>query len=131
MAKSTITVPSRSYNPGTRTVTIPNLSTDDNGIKIVLTRESWAATGSDVISGIISGSNDAGATWFELTRFSYVGGDLTNPRTGLPITTCGPTVYWPETYDAQGVAIPHRPGQVKADLTNTVTLTTAITLQGV
>lgn len=131
MAKSTITVSSRSYSPGTRTVTIPNLSTDDNGIKIILTRESWPDTGSDVISGIISGSNDAGATWFELTRFSYAGGDMVNPRTHQPVLTSGPTVYWPESYDDQGVATPHRPDQVRAELTNTVTLTTAITLQGV
>lgn len=128
-AKSQITVPSRLYQPGTRTVDLPNLTTDDNGIQIQLTRESWPDTGSDVLTGTIEGSND-GLEFFELTRFNYAGGVQINPRTGLEFTTCGPSVYWPETYDANGVATPHRPGQVRATITNSVALRTAITLTG-
>jgi hypothetical protein len=130
MAKATITVPSTSYAPGSRTVNLPNLTTDDNGILVSLTREAWPDTGSDVISGVIEGSNDAGATWFELTRFSYAGGVMVNPRSSQVVATCGPKVYWPETYDANGVATPKRPGQVRARIINTVTLTTAVTLTG-
>jgi hypothetical protein len=100
MAKSIVQVPSRLYAADVRTVNIPNLSTDDNGIQIVLTRESWPDTGAAVLSGTIEGTNDGGLTWFNLTTFSYAGGDQVNTRTGLPVTTCGPTVYWPESYDA-------------------------------
>lgn len=129
MAKSVVTVPSRSYNPGTRTASIPNLSTDDNGIQIILTRESWPV-GTDILSGSIDGSND-GTTWFNLTVFSYDGGDQINPRTGQLVTTCGPTVYWPERNDGSGNAVPQRPQSVRGTVTNTARLTTAITLQGV
>lgn len=130
MAKASVTVPSRSYQPGTRTVVLPDLTADDNGVQITLTRESWPATGGDILSGTVEGSDDAGATWYELTRFSYPGGDQINPRTGQPVLTCGPTAYWPER-TINGVAVPQRPGQVRAVVSNTVTLTTGITLSGV
>jgi hypothetical protein len=129
LAKSSLTVPSRSYAPGTRTVTIPDITTDDNGIKIALTRESWPDTGGDVITGQIDGSDDGGATWYNLTVFGYPGGEQINPRTGQVVTSCGPSVSWPERY-VDGVTIPQRPQQVRAILTNLVTLTTAITLTG-
>ena len=130
MAKSSISVPSRSYSPGTRTVNLPNLSTDDNGINIAMTRESWPDTGSDVITGQIDGSSDGGATWNNLTTFNFAGGVQINGRTGQVVTASGVTVSWPETYDEQGNATPQRPAQVRAVITNTVTLTTAITVQG-
>lgn len=129
-AKSQVTVPSRLYQPGTRQVNVPNITTDDNGMNISLTRESWPDTGSDVISGMIEGSND-GTDFFELTRFNYVGGTLINSKTGQVITTCGPSVYWPERYDpGTDTFIPQRPAQVRATITNTVALQTAITLSG-
>ena len=131
MAKATISVPSTVYAPGTRTVVLPNLTTDDNGINIALTREAWTDTGEDVISGTIDGSNDGGATWFNLTTFNYVGGTMINPRTSQVVATCGLRAYWPERYDANGVASPQRPGQVRAVITNTVSLRTAVTLTGV
>ena len=131
LAKSSLTVPSRSYAPGTRTVTIPDITTDDNGIKIALTRENWPDTGSEVITGQIDGSDDGGSTWYNLTVFGYEGGQQINPRTGQVVTSCGPSVSWPERYDGQGNATPQRPQQVRAILTNTTTLTTAITLTGI
>jgi hypothetical protein len=127
MAKASITVPSQSYSPGTRTVNLPNLTTDDNGITITLTRESWPI-GSNIISGVIEGSND-GVNWFELTRFSWDGGDQINPRTGLPVTAQWVSVSWPEKL-INGVMTPQRPAQARARVTNTVTLTTAITVAG-
>lgn len=128
MAKSIVTVPSRSYQPGTRTVNLPNLSTDDNGIKISLTRESWPE-GSDIITGNIDGSND-GVEWFNLAPFSCDGGVQINGRTGQVVLTSGTEVTWPLRNDGQGNAIPQRPAQVRAVITNTVTLTTGITLEG-
>lgn len=128
MAKSNITVPSRVYAPGSRQVAIPNLTTDDNGISVTLTRESWPA-GSDIVSGVIEASDD-GATWRELTRFSWDGGDQVNPRTGLPVTAQTLRVYWPERNDGSGSLVPQRPAQVRASITNTVSVQTAITLQG-
>jgi len=130
MAKATITVPQRTYQPGVRTVELPNLTTDDNGIEILMTRVSWPDTGGNVITGLVEGSNDNDQTRFELTEFGWPGGDLTNPRTGLPVTASGQRCYWPETYDAQGNAVPKRPGRVFVTITNTVAITTAITLKG-
>lgn len=133
MAKSIVTVSSRIYAPGSRTVNIPNLTTDDNGIKISLTREAWVdgpPAGAEIITGLIETSND-GNTWQPLLVFGYAGGDMTNPKTGLPVTACGPTVFWPERNDGNGNMIPQRPAQVRASITNTVSLRTAITLEGV
>lgn len=130
MAKAIVQVASRVYQPGERVVNLPDLTSDDNGVQIVFTRENWPDTGADVISGIISGSND-GTNWFELTRFNYAGGNMINPRTKQPVLTCGPSVHWPEVYDQNGNATPERPAQVRADITNTAALRTAITLQGV
>lgn len=130
MAKATITVSSRVYTPATRTVILPNLTADDAGVKIILTREAWLDTGSEIVTGSIEGTNDAWATSFNLTVFGYVGGVMLNPRTGLPVLTVEPTAYWPET-TIDGVAVPQRPQEVRLVITNTVTLTTAITLTGV
>ena len=128
MAKAIITVNSKVYQPGTRTVTLPDLTSDDNGVKIILTRESWTDTGSDVLSGVMEGSDD-GIAWREMMRFAYPGGDIINPRTGQLVTTCGPTRYWDER-DVNGVMTPQRPAQVRVTVTNTVALRTGITLQG-
>jgi hypothetical protein len=127
MAKASITIPSQSYTPNTRTVNLPNLTTDDNGITITLTRESWPV-GSNIISGFIEGSDD-GVNWFGLTQFSWDGGDQINPRTGLPVLTQWVSVSWPEKL-VNGVMVPQRPAQARARVTNTVTLTTAITVAG-
>lgn len=130
MAKSIIQIVSRVYQPGVRTVNLPNLTTDDNGITITFTRESWPlGDGSDILMGIISGSND-GVNFDELGQFSYAGGDQINPRTHLPVTQTVYSVEWPSRNDGQGNFIPERPAQVKAEITNTVALTTAITLAG-
>ena len=125
MAKSFVTVPSRQYTAGSRSVNIPNLSTDDNGIQITLTRESWPDTGSDIISGVIEGTNDSGSTWFGLAPFSYPDGDQINPRTQQPVTAEVFRVYWPE----RG-GVPQRPQGVRATVANTVTINTAITVEG-
>lgn len=131
MAKATITVSSRVYQPGSRSVVLPNLTTDDNGIKISLTRESWPdQAGAEILSGLIEGSDDGGATYYGLCVFGYAGGNMTNPKTGQPVTVCGPTVYWPER-NINGVMTPQRPSQVRATLSNTVALQTAVTLDGV
>jgi hypothetical protein len=130
MAKATITVTSRVYAIGTREVELPNLTTDDNGIRIDFTRESWPV-GADVITGVVEGSNDNDATRFPLAPFRFDGGDQVNPRTGLPVLSCGQLWTWPESYDSQGNAIPHRPGRVFVTVTNSVSLRTAITLTGV
>lgn len=130
MAKSIVTVASRVYAPGTRSILLPNLTADDNGVKISLTREGWPDTGADVVAAIILGSDDGGATWYELMRFSYVGGVMTNPRTGQVVSVCGPTVFWPQRNDGSGNFILQRPGQARADVTNFASLRTAITLEG-
>lgn len=124
MAKATITIASQVYPAATRSVELPNLSSDDNGIKIDLTREAWPDTGSDVVIGSWEQSED-GTTWASMGTFSYVGGVMTNPRTGLTVTSCGPTRYWDELN-----GIPHRPAHVRLTITNTVSLRTAITLTG-
>jgi hypothetical protein len=124
MAKATITVPSRVYAADTRDVELPNLTSDDAGVKIQLTRENWADTGSPVVFGIIQGSNDNGATRFELCSFAYVGGVMVN-KFGQTVTVCGPTCYWTEHS-----GVPQRPGRVWLNITNTVSLRTAITLTG-
>src|SRR4051812_36061612 len=116
MAKSSITVPSRVYAAGTRTVNLPNLTTDDNGVQIIFTRESWALASPDpeveVITGLVEGT-DNGTDWYTLGGpFGYAGGVMTNHRTGLEVLTCGPTISWPERYDGQGNAIPQRPAEV-------------------
>jgi hypothetical protein len=129
MAKSSITVPSQAYTPGTRTVNLPNLTTDDNGIRINMTRESWPDTGSNIITGTIEASDD-GVTWRNMTVFGYPGGNQINPRTGQPVLVSSVAVYWPER-TVGGVAVPQRPAQVRATVTNTVTLTTALSLIGV
>lgn len=128
MAKSIVSVPSGQYQPGTRTVDVPNLSSDDKGIEVAFTRESWPS-GDSVLSGVIEGSND-GATWFELSRFDYPGGDQINPRTGQPVTASMLRVYWPERNDGSGNFIPQRPQGVRSSITNSVVLRTAITLRG-
>jgi len=129
MAKTTITIPSRSYAPATRTVAVPDLTTDDNGIEILLTRESWPDVG-EIISGVIEFSNDGGATWELLNPFGpFVGGIMLNPRTGQVVPTSGLRTYWPENF-VNGVWVPQRPAQVRAVATNTVTLTTAVTVNG-
>lgn len=130
MAKSSIVVPSRIYAAGTRTVNLPNLTSDDNGVRVDFTREAWPA-GTDILTGVIEGSNDGGATWFNLTTFNYDGGVMTNPRTGQTVLSCGPTAYWPESYDSNGIATPHRPTDVRATLTNTVSLRAQVSLLGV
>lgn len=130
MAKSSITVPSRVYAAGTRTVNLPNLTTDDNGVRVDFTREAWPI-GTDILTGVIEGSNDGGATWFNLTTFNYDGGVMTNPRTGQPVLSCGPAVTWPEGYDANGSPVPRRPTDVRSTLTNTVSLRTQVSLIGV
>lgn len=130
MAKSSIVVPSRVYAAGTRTVNLPNLTTDDNGVHVDFTRESWAV-GTNILTGVIEGSNDSGVTWFNLTVFAYNGGDEINPRTQQPVLSSGVTCYWPESYDSQGNAIPHRPTDVRATVTNTVSLRTQVSLTGV
>lgn len=124
MAKATITVPSRVYAAGTREVELPNLTTDDGGIKCNFTRESWAV-GSNVLSGLIEGSNDNGVTRFSLAPFSFDGGDVINAKTGQPVTDSWFVVTWPERND-----VPQRPGRVFATITNSVSLRTAITLSG-
>jgi hypothetical protein len=124
MAKATISIASALYPAGTRSVELPNLSSDDLGIKITLTRESWPDTGSDVVSGIFEQSED-GNTWASMGTFGYVGGTMTNPRTGQVVTSCGPTRYWDEFN-----GVPHRPAHVRLTITNTVSLQTAITLTG-
>lgn len=132
MAKASIFIPSNVYTPNTRSVILPNLTSDDNGVKVILTREAWPDTGDVIVSGVIEGSNDNWATSFNLTSFAYAGGVMINPRTLLPVLTVEPTAYWPETYDpVTGVATPLRPAQVRMVVTNTVTITTSITLTGV
>lgn len=124
MAKATITVPSRVYAAGSRQVELPNLTTDDNGIKCEFTRESWPI-GSDVLSGLIEGSNDNDQTRFTLAPFSFDGGDAINAKTGQPVLTSWFIVTWPERD-----GVPQRPGRVFATITNTVSLRTAVTLSG-
>lgn len=135
MAKATITVPSRVYQAGAHPpVILPNLTSDDNGVRISFTRETWpdpGGLGAEILSGKIEGSDDGGNTWYGLCVFGYAGGDMTNPKTQLPVTVCGPTVFWPERNDGSGNMVPQRPGQVRATVTNTVALRTAITLDGV
>lgn len=128
MAKASFSVPQQLYSAGTREIELPNLTSDDLGVKISLTRVAWQDTGSPVIIGSIDASNDNGATRFNLTEFNYNGGAMTD-RLGNPVNACGPTVYWPEKA-VNGVLVPQRPGRVWATLTNTVPLTTAITLTG-
>jgi hypothetical protein len=139
VAKAFVNVPSRVYAPsgvlgsGTeRVVSLPNLTSDDNGIKISFTRESWPdgpPASAEILSGIIEGSND-GVTFFGLCEFGYAGGNMTNPKTGLPVTVCGPTVFWPER-TVNNVAVPQRPNQVQARIANSVSLRTGITLEGI
>lgn len=129
MAKSSVTISSRSYTPGTREIAVPNLTTDDNGIRIDMTRESWTDTGANIITGTIEASDD-GVTWRKLTEFAYPGGNQINPRTGQPVLVSAIAVYWPER-TINGIAVPQRPAQVRATVTNTVTLTTALSLNGV
>lgn len=132
MAKSTISVPSRLYTPGTRTVNLPDLTTDDNGAVITMSRESWPLAPvptDDILSVQIDGSNDGGATWFNLGGFSCPGGDLINPWTHLPVTELSSKIYWPSR-EIDGVDVPQRPGSVRATFVNTVALQTAITLAG-
>jgi hypothetical protein len=141
VAKAKVTVPSRVYAPSgaldsgnERIVSLPNLTTDDNGVKITFTRESWPdgpPAGAEILSGVIEGSDDGGQTFYGLCVFGYAGGDMTNPKTGLPVTVCGPTVGWPEKNDGNGNMIPQRPAQVQARIANSVTLRTGITLEGV
>jgi hypothetical protein len=139
VAKAKVAVASRNYAPSgalgsgsERAVSLPNLTSDDTGVKITFTRESWPdQAGAEILSGIIEGSNDGGQTWDALCLFGYAGGDMTNPKTGLPVTSCGPTVYWPERNDGNGNMIPQRPAQVQARIANSVTLRTGITLEGV
>lgn len=130
MAKATRSVPQNTYAPGTREVELPNLTTDDNGIDMQFTRVSWPVNGGvDVVTGSIDGTDDNDATRYNLTVFSFPGGDQTNPRTGLPVTYSGVHCYWPEAY-VNGVTVPKRPGRVFVTITNPVTITTAITLTG-
>jgi hypothetical protein len=127
-AKSQITIPSRLYQPGTRGVDLPNLTTDDNGLVVSFTRENWPVDPVDanayVLFGVIrwidpfSGAESA-------TPFGWPGGDQINPRTGQPVTVSSFKAYWPER---DGIA--QRPATVHADVTNSVALNTAITLQG-
>lgn len=132
MAKAIITVPSHTYAAGSRSVLLPNLTTDDNGVTITFTRESWPlGDGSNILSGVISGSNDGGVTFpIALGAFAWPGGDQINPRTSQPVTTSVYSLEWPQTDNGDGTTTPQRPQQVKADITNTVALTTAITLTG-
>lgn len=125
MAKATISIPETSYTPGSRTVTLPDLTSDDNGIQARLTIVNWPDTGGDILSLQFQGSDD-GNNWFDLANFSYPGGVHIHPRTGLPVPAALPTVYWP-----QRNGIPQRPFRARVIATNTVTLTTAITLTGV
>lgn len=127
MAKASISVASRQYQPGTRTVVLPDLTADDSGIKVTLTREGWPA-GDDIILGVIESSN-GGAVWLEMARVIYAGGVQLDPRTGQVVDTCGPSIYWPER-KIDGFLIPQRPAQVRITVTNTVRLTTAISLTG-
>jgi hypothetical protein len=129
MAKASFSVPSTLYTAATREVELPNLTTDDNGIRINFTRESWPV-GTGILSGFIEGSNDNNATRFPLAPFTFDGGDQINPRTGQPVLSCGQLWTWPESYDSQGNAIPRRPGRVFVTVTNSVSLRTAITLTG-
>ena len=124
MAKATISIPSQSYTPNTRTVTLPNLTTDDNGISATLTRESWPDTGGDILTIQFQGSDD-GTNFYDLARFTYAGGDQINSHTGQPVTFIKPTVEWPARN-----GVPQRPSKARAIITNTVTITTAITLTG-
>lgn len=139
MAKAKVIVPSRVYaasgalgSGNERIVSLPNLTSDDNGVKITFTRESWPdQAGAEILSGIIEGSDDNWQTKYALCLFGYAGGDMTNPKTGQPVTSCGPTVFWPERNDGNGNMIPQRPGQVQARIANSVSLRTGITLEGV
>lgn len=129
MAKATITVPSRVYAAGTREVELPNLTTDDGGIKCEFTRESWPV-GSPVMTGLVEGSDDNDVTRYSLAPFAFDGGDAINAKTGQPVLTSWFIVTWPERNDGNGNFIPQRPGRVFATITNSVSLRTAITLSG-
>lgn len=127
MAKATITVSSRVYAAGTRSVELPNLTSDDNGINISLTREAWTDTGGIVLTIQVEGS-DNGVDRYDMAATSFVGGVMLN-RQGQPQLTCGISVYWPEK-NIGGVFVPQRPANVYATLTNAVSLRTAVTLTG-
>ena len=128
MAKASISIPSRSYAPGTRGVDLPNLTTDDNGVVVSFTRESWPVDPVDanvnVLFGVIRWTDPFSGDESD-TPFGWPGGNQINPRTGQPVTVSSFKVYWPER---DGVA--QRPANVHADVTNSVTLNTAITVQG-
>lgn len=128
MAKATITVASRVYAAGTRSVELPNLTSDDRGVDLSLTREAWQDTGSPVLTIQFEASDNGDVSRYALAGTAFVGGTMLNRQGGTQLT-CGLRVYWPER-NIDGVMVPQRPAQVFATLTNTVSLRTAITLTG-
>ena len=80
-------VPERDFSQGETFESIPiNANRLERYSKIMVHRMNWPDTGSDVIRVTQLYSPDNGQTWMEFGGFTAVGGTLTNPRNGNPIT---------------------------------------------
>lgn len=93
----TLTVPSRNYQVGDQSFTIPQSKLDFDSYKITLTRENWpqgvdctlenGAVQSNVAVQIkFERSTDGGANWTSAGEATFPGGILIQPHTGNIIT---------------------------------------------
>ena len=113
-----ITVPSRTYQAGTRNAETP-VDAADTKVDINFTRENWPNV-AGLVDAQIHYSNDNGGSWRLLAGATTNGGVLTN-RLGQTVTSFNVGAKLPTEDSGSSIR------RVRAVLTNTAALDTAIT----
>lgn len=123
-----IDVPEQTYPPGTYgPVELRTLPGNAEGFKITFTRVAWPV--GHCLTVVTEWSRDNGATWEEIRRTTFSGGDLIG-RDGLPKLTSSLSQTWPGEAGPNGrVAL--KGSDVRVTALVAQTLTTAITVEAI
>jgi hypothetical protein len=117
---TTTLIPTGDYKAGTYNSQVYTLLVGQSHIVASADRNSWPATGSDVISLTVNVSFDSGNAFQLLLGFTSIGGDITNPWT---------QIVEAQSHLAMDVPQPDSPNrQIKATATLFTGINTAVSL---
>lgn len=133
------TVPSRDYQVGETTLTVPQSKLDFDHYRIALTRENWpqgvdcvlengAVQSNVVVQIIFERSDDGGSTWKHAGSGTFQGGAGINPHTGLPVLN--PFIGF-DARDARTNVIVKQTGLLRVTARVLVPIRTAVTVMAV
>jgi len=114
---TTQVIPTGTYPAATHVSPAVSLTPTQSKITVTADRNSWPDTGSNVVSLTVDISFNGGLTFSFLCGFTAVGGNSTNPFTGLPQTTSGFSMALPQVGNANR--------QLRVSITLFVSLNTA------